>query len=462
MKNLFVLLFVGLVGVSCFGVVAAQELLTAPSESDVGVMVPDLAMPPMPDAVEEVDQPVDDTTGKFNTDQQYDTTPYSEEWGSSESVEQLEPFVSDDCEMFHYNQPVLESTGTWIRRGFWYAEVDAVIFNRKFGRDSLVLASQPVGISSSPFRQTTVDNQLVINGTRPGMEAAPRFTLGHFFFRDYKNRDHVAEFTAYGGGEWTQYGELTANPNNNLGTTSLVVPVVTDGGNTSFDNATQSDFRYDSRFNSFELNYLVKDRMGRDHMEMEPSGRWVRRARPTASRTFLAGVRFFDLNENFDWSASGIDPDDDDSTDDTVDDDFGNASILVDNDLFGTQVGFSWMYETARWSGGARAKGGMFLNLIDTKNVFFRTQNLTGDDIYSESSLEADELSFIGEAALIGKWHLRPNFSLRAGLEVLFISSVASAPKQLPGVFVPGGPPQVASHGDSTWLGGSIGFEGYW
>src|SRR5947208_82208 len=28
----------------------------------------------------------------------------------------------------------IESTGTWLRRGFWYAETDAVIFNRMWSR----------------------------------------------------------------------------------------------------------------------------------------------------------------------------------------------------------------------------------------------------------------------------------------------------------------------------------------
>ena len=80
-----------------------------------------------------------------------------------------------------------------------------------------------------------------------------------------------------------------------------------DLGNTSFDGALSSQFRYDSRFNSFELNYRVKERMGRDHVEMEPSGHWVRRAGPSVSRSLLAGFRFFDLNEDFDWTASDID-----------------------------------------------------------------------------------------------------------------------------------------------------------
>jgi hypothetical protein len=461
-KNLIVLLFVGLTGVSCFGVVAAQELLIAPREGEFGDNVPDLALPPMPEPAVDGDQQFegdasDGVSSEEGSSEQYETTPYADSWesGEGEYIGQLEPYVSDDCQMFQCNEPVLESTGTWIRRGFWYAEVDAVLFNHKSARDPIPLAVQLTGFSVSPF-QTPTGNVLRIDGTKPGIEAAPRLNLGRFLFRDHKNRDHVAEFTVYGGGEWTQQATLNINPHNDFSTDSLIIPAIADGGMTSFDGATKSSFRYDSRFNNFELNYRVKDRMDRDLMEMEPSGRWVRRARPSITRSFLAGIRFFDFNEGLDWTASGIDPNDVGAND------HGAARVLVDNNLFGTQLGFSHMYETARWSGGVKTKGGMFFNIIDARNTFLRTLNRTDDEVFYDSTLEADELSFIGEAALLGKWHLRPNFSLRASLEVLFVSSVASAPKQLPGVFIPGGPPTISSNSDSTWLGGSIGFEGYW
>ena len=467
MKNLIVLLFVGLTGTSCLGVVAAQELLVAPpagdvGESEFGMNVPDLAMPPMPEPVLEGDQQGDDDYNQQD-DEEYVTTPHADSWESEDYTEQLEPYFSDDYQRFQCDEPVLESTGTWIRRGFWYAEVDAVVLNHWLGRDKFILIQQPTSNFNkpNPFADQFLANQMLIDGTKPGGEGAPRFTLGHFLFRDHHNRDHVGEFTIYGGGEWTQQARLDANPNNNLanvGSTVLVVPVSTDRGNASFDGALSSQFRYDSRFNSFELNYRVKERMGRDHMEMEPSGHWVRRAGPSVSRSLLAGFRFFDLNEDLAWDASGIDADNDVNTPGED----GNLRIHTDNDMIGTQLGLSWAYERARWSGGIRAKGGMFLNLIDV-HINSVIPNAT-DSIVSNSTLETEELSFIGEAALIGKWHLRPNFSLRAGLEIMFLSSTAVAPRQLRGAFIPSGPTLVVvgDNSNTTYMGGSIGFEGYW
>jgi len=455
-KNLIVLLIVALTGVSCLGVVAAQELLIAPPGGDVGGMIPELAMPPMPEPVLDGDQEVVEGYAEPNSDEHYVTTPYSDSWETGESTEQLEPYIADEYQMYQEDIPVLESTGTWFRRGFWYTEVDAVIFNHKFNRDGVPIMFQPTGQTVGPFGPGVATNQLRVNGSKPGAQAAPRLTLGRFLFRDHKNRDHVGEFTIFGGGEWTQQARLDANPNNDLGTDFLLVPTAIDEGNTSFDNATSSQFRYDSWFNSFELNYHVKERMGRDHVEMEPSGRWVRRAGRSISRSFMAGVRYFELNEDFVWTASGITfpimpniPSADGSTD-----------IHTENDMIGTQLGFSWFVENARWSGGVRAKGGMFVNLVDLRVI---TDVPTEDGLVSsDTALEADEISFIGEAALIGKWHLRPNFSLRAGLELLFLTSTAIAPAQSRGAFIPSGPVDVASNGDTTYLGGSIGFEGYW
>ena len=238
MKNLIVLLFVGLTAMSCLGVVAAQELLVAPpdllvpspagdvGDSDFGKSVPDLAMPPMPDpAMPPMPEPVleGDQQGDDDDDQQGGEgsvmTPQADSWESEDYTEQLEPYFSDDYQMFQCDEPVLESTGTWLRRGFWYSEVDAVILKRDFNLAPILLIGQPVGINPGRpplFIQSVIQNQMVIDGNKSATEATPRFTLGRFLFRDYHNRDHAGELTIYGGGEWTRQSQLDANPNNSL------------------------------------------------------------------------------------------------------------------------------------------------------------------------------------------------------------------------------------------------------
>jgi hypothetical protein len=70
-----------------------------------------------------------------------------------------------------------------------------------------------------------------------------------------------------------------------------------------------------------------------------------------------------------------------------------------------------------------------------------------------------DEISFIGETRLIARWHLRPNMSLRAGYELMYVTSVALAPHQVN--FIPGFT-KLATSGDPFYHGASFGLEGYW
>ena len=97
----------------------------------------------------------------------------------------------------------IESTGTWLERGFWYAEADAVIFNRVWDRNDIRFAAEDVNVEQPPINNTSLgfnpiflatNRLLILNGSLPGRDAAVRTTLGHFLFRDSRNRDHSVEF----------------------------------------------------------------------------------------------------------------------------------------------------------------------------------------------------------------------------------------------------------------------------
>lgn len=354
-------------------------------------------------------------------------------------------FGSDlEMQIFDYQPALLESTGTWLRRGFWYSEVDVLMMDRIWRRDNFNLATQDF-----------TNNALLVEGGRTGAEATPRLNIGRFLFRDHKNRDHAIEFIAFGGGQWSQSGRLDAVGDGTLNVGSYSNGILApnnpiDQGNPSFDGATAMQYDYNSRFNNFELNYHVKSRMLKDRMELEPSGHWVRRAQPSISRSLIAGIRYFDLNEDFNWDAFGM-------TDTNGDIQSGNYRVKTDNDMIGTQIGFTWNYETARWSLGLANKSGMYLNHTDVESNFA----VTGGGASGNNDSSVDNLSFITEASVIGKWHLMPNFSLRAGLEILYVSSVAHASEQLNFIPVSSGQSAIVN-GDSTFMGGTFGFERYW
>ena len=452
MKKIILFLIVGLLGAT-IARVAAQEVPRTPQTGDLVDGPPELPMPTIDDlAYDQAEHP--------NTSLSDSPSSTIEPIPTGDLQAGLQPHIAGEEFSFLQCDPaLLESTGTWLRRGFWFTEVDAVILNRDFSRNGVGLMAQATHINSEtdfsgPFRDPfggVFRNTLAINGSRPGAEGVPRVKLGRFLFRDHKNRDHTAEFIVYGGAEWSQNESLEVSPLNTAGTNSLFVPVFQDGGNVSFTGATRSQFQYDSRFNSFEVNYHVKARMRKDRMELEPSGHWVRRAQPSISRSILAGIRYVDLNEDFDWDAFGIADFDNDGAVES-----GNYRIRVDNDMIGTQLGFSWIFETARWSAGVQGKSGMYLNRIDLNSNFIVTGGLT----QGAANLDEYNLSFVGETAGIAKWHLRPNLSLRASIEMLFISAVAMAGDQID--FIPSGTAAISQGGDSLYLGGSMGFESYW
>jgi hypothetical protein len=207
--------------------------------------------------------------------------------------------------------------------------------------------------------------------------------------------------------------------------------------------------------NTAEINYLVKQRMHRDQMVMQPSGEWVRKATPSRTVTFLAGARYMNLREMLNFNATDVTVR---TTPTPALQEDGFYFIETDNNLFGTQLGVGAAHETARWSIGAMAKAGAYINRIDLNSQFQVGETVITNS--GETNAEEDDLSFIGEAQLLAKWHLRPNVSLRVGLELLFVDSIALAPHQLN--FIPGGYDQIAASGDSVFLGTSFGVESHW
>jgi hypothetical protein len=360
----------------------------------------------------------------------------------------------------------IESTGTWMRRGFWYAEAEAVIWNRHWNRDNKFFAAEDINVLVTTFfpRSPNFAGQepifstnrlLMLDGAEPGEDASVRFTLGHFLFRDSRNRDHTTEFTALGGGDWHQHRVLSS-----VGNFGLFVPfyisgaaaVIEDGeivdvvGNRTFNGSTRQEIDYSSTFSSFEWNYRVEQRPGRDQMIMDANGQWHRATQRGFSRDYLIGLRFMEMRDILDWRAEDIQAIGND----------GSYLIRTDNDMFGFQMGAGLSYDTARWSLGYHIKGGVFLNNATGRS----TLDFTADDFTdSDLGFSADELSFIGEAKLIARWHLLPDFSLRASYEMMYLTSQAVAPNQA--TFITDYSYLNATQ-DPFYHGASFGFEGYW
>jgi hypothetical protein len=347
---------------------------------------------------------------------------------------------------------LFESSGTWLRRGFWYAEGDYMLMNRSWDRKGLLFAfegSQSVApgntLGGTPgFGPVLTLNPLLIDGSKPGADGMARVTLGRFLFRDGKNRDHNVQATYFGGGSWKQSSSIES-----ASATGIQVNDFIDRINPSFDGAQSMGFDYETGLDSFETNYIVKARMGRDQIVLQPDGQWGRTANTSQTYAFLAGFRYVNFTDVLDITA--------DRNPDVAASEGGNYHVDTDNNLFGGQLGVSLAYETARWSAGLNAKAGSFWNRMNLNSNFLAGPEL----VPSRGTTDAteDNLSFVAEAEVLLKWHLRPNLSLRAGFEMLYVESVALAPHQVN--FIPGGYLPIADDGDVVMLGTALGVEAY-
>jgi Putative beta barrel porin-7 (BBP7) len=426
--------------------VAAAAAQTVGQEASSGLMAPgDLPPALSADATESLPMAGDDAA----------LEPIAESIAAGDPDSPLDgSILGEPMKLLQGCSPYFESSGTWLERGFWYAEMDYLFLNRGWDRKGLRLAFEATQgtVPDGQFINAPVVgvNELRIRGERPGAEGVGRLTLGRFMFRDSNNRDHSVEASWTGGGEWSQSGNITAAT-----TAGLDVSDFIDRVNRSFDGARSMDFSYDTEMNTVEANYVVKQRMKRDQMVMQPSGAWVRKATPTRTFSYLAGLRYVNHREFLDWNAQDI----------TVRTtpapallEDGTYDIHTESNMFGTQFGGSIARETARWSLALTAKGGPMWNRIDVNSRFQVGESVIVNSGQTNST--EDDLAFYGEAQLLGKWHLRPNVSLRAGLELLFIDSIALAPHQVN--FIPGGYEQIATSGDNVYMGTSFGIESYW
>ena len=101
------------------------------------------------------------------------------------------------------DQPApIESSGTWLNRGVWYAEIDALVLYRSWQKADTFVAANDQNViipESLPAvgLQLQTNRILRIPSDHPGSDAGVRGTLGRFLFRDDHNRDHTLEFTAW-------------------------------------------------------------------------------------------------------------------------------------------------------------------------------------------------------------------------------------------------------------------------
>jgi Putative beta barrel porin-7 (BBP7) len=190
----------------------------------------------------------------------------------------------------------------------------------------------------------------------------------------------------------------------------------------------------------------VRRRLGRDQMVMDPNGRWRREASNGFTRTYLAGIRYVQVDESLNWTAEDI----------VTNGANGKYLISTSNDLIGLQTGGGLDYESGRWSAGFSAKVGLYWNDAVSRQFLDLTASDTND--FNRRQREA-QVSWLGQAELLGRYHITPNSSLRAGLEFMVLDSLALAPRQINFI---NDSSWIETGGNPWYMGGLFGFECYW
>lgn len=330
-----------------------------------------------------------------------------------------------------------ESSGSWLSSGRTYAFAEAVILVR----DSYFAVPLAVDASAGS------DGLLSLGAADLSVEASPRFTLGRYLFRDPENRDHSWEFVYHGAGHWSARQTLESRSTDAL--LSSIEPFT--GSATAiggFNLSSRQIVEYTSGFDSFEVNYRVTSRMGRDQLVLQPSGQWLRRANTGVSYSVGAGIRFLELSELFRYTAFGANP----ATRN------GDLLIGTDNDLIGFQLVAAWTKQHRAWNWGVRGKVGPYVN-AHSQSTRLEVNDLVLRGLSRTEKIENETLAFIGQLGVFAKYHIRPNLSLRVAYEGLWIHSLALAGEQIN--FAPDGG-RLNDGGSLFYMGVSLGGELTW
>ncbi len=282
-------------------------------------------------------------------------------------------------------------------------------------------------------------------GFAPGM----RLTVGCFLGLDPWNRESSVEFTYFGLDNWSTSRGLTSLAPNSLYTN--FDPTFTTPG---FTQANSMMYSMASHFNSYELNFRLTRQLGRDRMVLSREGTWVRELAPNLVPTMFGGLRMITLNENFNWNSQGTDP----ATT------FGQYNVRTHNALCGLQIGGAMDYQQSGWRGGVSVRGGPFVNFADqftTVNAIGPAASGTGSSTTNRNeSNQVTGMSFAGEVNFNGAYYIRPNIAFRTSLELMYITDLALADKEI--TFVQLNPVKMSASHETQIVGFTLGFECNW
>ena len=178
----------------------------------------------------------------------------------------------------------------------------------------------------------------------------------------------------------------------------------------------------------------------------------------------MAGVRYFDLDESFSFSAIG-------SNNNTFTFDqlrFFNQNTITRNELTGFQIGGDlWASVLPGLQAGVEAKGGVFGNHAEVE-----TQIVANSIPSATEFLQDGKTAYLGELTASIVYRLTYSWSVKTSYNLLYVDNVALAPENYntrdlsnvlgSGAFTMNRFPYLDTDGEVVYQGWSIGGEYTW
>jgi len=343
--------------------------------------------------------------------------------------------------------PPIAGTRDWFMFHNWYTNTDfTVLDHSRYSRPGALVEDLA---NFHSFRQ-----QDLALGIAPGL----RWTIGAELGDDYLCHDHTVEFTFRGLEDWDRTYNFDSGSVPHALFTPLDFNFITGAGIAGFNGADTYAINYNSRMNSFEVNYRTWTRLGHDQLVYDPDlCSFVRQVGNGATFSYLFGLRDLEFDENLSIFSrqNGVDPSA-----------FaGNYINGVHNNLAGVQFGGELDYQYQRWMVGIVGKVAPSVNFADqTVDVLAIDTATPGRTQIPQTHVATtnDGPACISEFSMQAAYQLQPNVRLRFAYDFEWLTSVALAPSQL-SQLVPGGNPQRIVVSNGTFFNGlSAGIDIMW
>jgi hypothetical protein len=337
--------------------------------------------------------------------------------------------------------PFEASSGRWFWNGGWYVGGESLWMDRSRNKRDIIAADIVTGtVTYTTFAQPF--------NVAPGARA----TIGKSLGRDYLDRDRYIEFIYYGG---MSYEDVDGW--NGVGGNTLWTPLYY--GAPGFNAAGRYTTNFNSDFNSWEWNYKLRRRLGRDQLVMSPNGNWTRHAERGWLPALITGIRLANVNE--DWQLIS------DRPGVSTDDFYGQYTINTGNWLLGLNIGGELISQNEFYYWGLRGRAAPALSFASTSQEAYginrtpQPQGQTTNTPYTFSDANTRTgAGFIGDLTLLAGWQINPNFSLQVGYDFLWVAGMATATRQYN---LDNRDNNAIDVGGQTFYNGvSFGFNGSW